>query len=144
MEETITTGYHGDRSGRARLHGRLWVALDREYAQGYADRGDSRVVEIDLSGYNILDLRSLGVDSGDASWDEDAGRMVDPGQDAALADALAAAGVDARRLGSGEMHQRVPAIASAVQAAGYDAIAIREWTDGIGETDSVCILDYRG
>jgi hypothetical protein len=147
MEATLITGYHGDSSGTAELRGRLWVALDREYAEGYAagpwGDGAGRVVEVDLSGLRILDLRDLGISSEDAEWDQEAGRLVDPALDRALADALEAAGVDASQVGSGEMHQRVPAIASAVAAAGYDAIAICEWTEGVGETESVCILDYQ-
>jgi hypothetical protein len=143
----FATGYHGDRSGAADLRGRLWVALDRDYAEAYAagpwGDGAGRVVQVDLSGLRVLDLRGLGVSSDDAEWDEEAGCLVDPALDQALVDALEAAGVDASDMGSGEMHQRVPTIATAVAAAGYDAIAISEWTDGIGEAESVCILAYR-
>ncbi|MCL6442050.1 MAG: hypothetical protein K6T83_01065 [Alicyclobacillus sp.] len=134
-------GYHGDKTGSAKLSGRVWVALDREYAEGYAtaateggwyfDGGEwreasGRVVEIDLSGYHILDLRGVGVEV-----DEDA-----------LAESLLAAGISTDQLGHGEMHQRVPVLAEAIRNAGYDAIAIREWTDGVGEAETVCILDY--
>ena len=136
-------GYHGDRTGAAEVSGRLWVSLQRDYASGYAARGRAgRVVEVNLSGLRVLDLRPLGISGDGAEWDEDQGCIVDPVLDAGLADALRDAGVSARRLGHGEMHQRVAAIADALTVAGYDAVAIQEWTDGIGEADTVCILRW--
>lgn len=139
----FVVGYHGDRTGAAEVRGRLWVSMQRDYADGYAARGRAgRVVEVDISGLRVLDLRPLGISGEGAEWDDDQGCIVDPALDAGLADALRVAGVRIQRLGHGEMHQRVAAIADAVESAGYDAIAIREWTDGIGEADTVCILHW--
>lgn len=137
-----TVGYHGGTATLATRDPRrpLWVALDREYAEGYAEAAGGEVAEVDLAGLHVLDLRHLGTASDAAAWDEDLGCLVDPETDAALAEALAAAGVGAEDLGAGEMHQRVRVLAAALVAAGWDAVAIQEWTDGVGESDTVCVL----
>lgn len=131
----MKVGYHGDSNGDAVLSGRVWVSLDEDYARGYAlrnprlgVRGAGRMMKVDLSDLRILDLRHLDF------WPEDE----------ELAKELEDAGVEVEDgyVGEGEMHQRVPELIDAIRAAGYDAVAIREWTDCIGEAETVCIFEF--
>lgn len=130
-------GYHGDRQRQPReaLRFGLWVSLDREYAECYADGGT--VHGVDLAGLEILDLSGLGISPTSAD----------------LREALDAAGVDApKRLGfdgddespRDEMRQRIERIEDAVLVAGFDGIQVCEWTDGIGETVSVLLFVVPG
>lgn len=126
---TRIVGYHGSR-WPVELRGAYWLSVDRWYAEAYGPH----VTEVEVVG-RVLDLRHLGIDT----------------TSAVLREALQDAGVEPPKwLGNDvdwdedipgdEMHQRVPLFERAAREAGYDAICIREWTEGVGQTDSIRVL----
>lgn len=129
---TQLIGWHGSPEPVS-LSGRYWLALDREYAEGYAGE-DGHVYEVTVPA-RLLDLRDLGID---CTSDDLREALTDAG--VAVPSYLGWDGSDDDPQPADEMHQRVPRIEAAARAAGYEAIAIREWTDMVGETDSVLLL----
>lgn len=131
----MATWLHGDASGCATLAGAVWLTRDRAYAEGYAAGRPGhfgRVIEVALrDGLEVLDLTAIDVDD-----DAD-------GAEEALAHLLDRALVDVSRcgLGCGEMHQRIPTLRGAIEAAGYDAVEIRERTYDVGDAITLCVFD---
>lgn len=112
------TYYHGGRESN-------WVAEDESYAAGYAamNGGGMTAVTIEVEDDDVLDLTECGYDAEQA------------------AEILTEAGFTSRGGEDEDTHCVVNRLDLAAVAAQFKAIRIREWTDGVGETTSMLILD---
>ena len=115
--------------GSLRNSGIVFFSEDSEYASGY---GDISEVEIDRSKLRILDYSEVK-----------SGHDVDYDHEKAL-EVISSQGVDVSGITfneSTEGHGLLKQLVDAERLAEFDAVELHEWTYGVGEAESLAILD---